>query len=78
MFTAYFDGSGSPDDTQVLAVAGFIASTEQWVEFERNWEEVLSRFDAPPLHMRHFAHSIKEFADWKGDEDRRRFFFELY
>ena len=33
MFTAYFDASGSADDpnTPVLAVAGFIASTEQWI-----------------------------------------------
>jgi hypothetical protein len=29
-FTAYFDGSGSPHDTPVVAVAGFIATTEQW------------------------------------------------
>jgi hypothetical protein len=72
-YKAYFDGSGS-SATHVLAVAGFVARSAQWVEFERNWKEVLIRFDAPPLHMRHFAHSVKEFAGWKGDEDRRRSF----
>jgi hypothetical protein len=71
MFTTYFDGSGAPDDSTVIAVAGFVADSRQWLEFERNWHEVLKKFSAPPLHMRHFAHSIKEFAEWKGDENRR-------
>jgi hypothetical protein len=70
-FAVYFDGSGAPDDTSVLAVAGLLADTAQWLAFERNWNEVLERFSAPPLHMRHFAHSLKEFVDWKGDESRR-------
>jgi hypothetical protein len=37
MFTVYFDGSGSRFDpnTPVLAVAGFVATAEQWIHFER-------------------------------------------
>jgi hypothetical protein len=73
-FTIYLDESGSPNDTEAVVVAGFIAETAQWIEFERNWNEVLSRFGVSGLHMRHFAHSNSEFAGWKGDETKRRDF----
>lgn len=78
MFTAYFDGSGSKDDpnTPVLAVAGFIATTDQWIEFERNWKGVCADYGVSGLHMRHFAHSRGEFASWKGDDKKRNSFME--
>jgi hypothetical protein len=37
---------------------------------------VLKRFNAPSLHMRTFAHSVDEFAEWRGDEQRRVSFLE--
>jgi hypothetical protein len=74
MFTTYFDGSGSPDDTAALVVAGFIATSVQWIEFERNWKDTLQAFNVSSLHMKHFAHSRGEFTSWKGDEQKRRQF----
>src|SRR5437870_595584 len=73
-FTGYFDGSGSPDDTIAVVVAGFVATAEQWIEFERNWNDCLRDFEVSSLHMRHFAHSRGEFAAWKGNEEKRRRF----
>jgi hypothetical protein len=73
-YTAYFDASGSPDDTIAVVCAGFVAPDDQWVEFNRNWSDCLRDFGVSALHMRHFAHSFREFATWKGDEDRRRRF----
>jgi hypothetical protein len=73
-FAAYFDGSGSPDDTVAVAVAGFVATVRQWKEFERNWKDCLNDFGVSALHMRDFAHSRGEFTEWKGDENRRRRF----
>jgi hypothetical protein len=73
-FTAIFDGSGSPNDTVALVVAGFVAREEQWIEFERNWKECLNDFNITALHMREFAHSRGEFGSWKGDETKRRAF----
>jgi hypothetical protein len=72
-FTAYFDGSGSPDDpnTPVLTVAGFVATTEQWIEFERNWKDACTDFGVSALHMRDFSHSKREFESWKGDIEKR-------
>lgn len=67
-YTVFFDESG---DEHIKVFAGFVAANEQWERFEREWRDVVKRFDAPPLHMRTFAHSIDEFAGWRGDEQRR-------
>ncbi len=74
MFTAVFDGSGSPNDTVALVVAGYVAKVEQWIEFERNWKECLNDFKVSSLHMKEFAHSRGEFESWRGDEKKRRAF----
>ncbi len=74
LFTAYFDGSGSPDESVALVVAGFIATAEQWIHFERNWNECLNNFGVSSLHMKDFAHSRGEFTSWKGDEEKRQRF----
>jgi hypothetical protein len=71
MFTGFFDGSGSPDDTAAVVVAGFIAPAEQWIEFERNWKDMLRDFGVSSLHMREYAHSVGDFASWKGDKKKR-------
>jgi len=73
-FSAYFDESGTKADTVAVVVAGFIAPTDQWIEFERDWKTILSSFGVSSLHMRNFAHSTGEYEAWKGDEKRRRDF----
>jgi hypothetical protein len=75
-FTAYFDGSGSPHDTPEVTVAGFIAAADQWGEFERNWRDACASFGVSALHMRDYAHSRREFENWKGDNLRRARFIE--
>ena len=72
-YTVFFDESG---DQHIKVFAGFVAANEQWEHFEHEWREVLKRFNAPSLHMRTFAHSVAEFAEWKGDERRRVSFLE--
>lgn len=75
MITAYFDASGSPD-TAVISVGAVVSTAEKWMEFTRQWEEILEAFEVPSLHMKHFAHSLKEYAGWKDDEFRRRRFLK--
>lgn len=83
MFTAFSDESGSPDQASVV-VAGFLASDEQWVEFERNWTDTLHNFGISHFHASEFAHSVGEFAKWKDHtkdqalkEGRQRFLRQL-
>ncbi len=74
MFTIYFDESGSPDDTKAVVVAGLLADAQQWIDFEKNWHDALQSFGVSALHMRHFAHSVGEFNNWKCNEAKRRSF----
>jgi hypothetical protein len=67
-YSIFFDESGDPG---IKVFAGLVATNAQWAKFETEWHDVLKRFGSPPLHMRTFAHSLDEFAEWKGDELRR-------
>jgi hypothetical protein len=73
-FTAYFDGSGSPDEGKAFVVAGYLSSADQWLQFDREWRECLEDEGVSSFHMRDFAPSLREFAAWKDDEPRRKQF----
>ena len=74
MLTAYFDASGSPVESEVLVVAGFIAEANRWIEFEKAWKRVLSSYGVKSLHMKDYTQSFREFAGWDRDEAKRQGF----
>jgi hypothetical protein len=74
MITGYFDESGTHEDAVVTTVAGFIASPVAWDSFNQDWQSTLERWSVSCLHMRHFAHSLGEYKQFKGDEASRRNF----
>ncbi len=56
-----------------LAVAGFISSAGDWVDFDRKWRARLAEDGLTYFHMVDFAQSVEEFSKgWKKDEPRRR------
>jgi len=74
MFTAYFDASGSENDsrTPYLVVAGYLSTAEKWTVFSDLWTKRLQKDGLTYFRMSEYAHSIKEFEGWRPDEDRRR------
>jgi hypothetical protein len=60
MFTAYFDASGKRDQL-VLAVAGFVARAEDWIDWEGEWLDRLAQDGLPYFHARELPH----WPDWK-------------
>lgn len=74
MYIAYYDDSGSADDTLAVVVGGFVATDEQWPHFERNWKETLRQFGIPLFNMRDFAHSLREFSRFKHNKEDREYF----
>jgi hypothetical protein len=73
MFSTYCDSSGK-GELPVVTVAGWVASTESWKQFEIDWRIALASFDVPYLHMREFAHSLPPFEHFKGSEGKRAVF----
>jgi hypothetical protein len=72
-FTAYFDASGSEIGQPVLAVGGFLASAEAWLDFDREWLARLKTDGLDYFHTSEFNASRGQFKNgWKGDESRRR------
>jgi hypothetical protein len=56
-----------------LVVAGFVATADEWVEFNKFWKERLTQDGIEYFHAVEFAHSVGEFASgWNGNEPRRR------
>jgi hypothetical protein len=76
MFTAYFDASGHPNNTDSLVVAGLVSPVQQWIKFDKSWQRVLDEYGVSSLHMKDFAHSRGEFASWKNDDLKRSSFLK--
>src|SRR5207245_1552690 len=76
MFNVFFDASGAPDDCDAVVVGGFVATAEQWIEFDKNWKAALAHYGVSRLHMKEYAHSIGEYSSWKGDNQKRAMFLE--
>lgn len=73
MFSLYCDASGR-DQTDLLAVSGFVASADKWLSFTKQWHLTLKEFDVKYFHMKEFAHSVGQFDGWKNDESKRQEF----
>ena len=70
--TAYFDASGSEKGQPVLAVAGYLACTEAWLAFEKQWLQRLQADGLTYFHTTDFNAYQHEFKEgWRGDESRR-------
>jgi hypothetical protein len=42
MFTAYFDESGTHDSSAAVGVSGYVASDQQWSNFDKEWKAILA------------------------------------
>jgi hypothetical protein len=58
MFTGFYDASGS-EDQSVLAVAGFVATAEEWIDWETTWLKRLAEDGLKRFHN-------KELNDWEA------------
>ncbi len=65
VFHAYMDESGTDDQSEVIAVAGYLATYEQWTNFEKEWNQVMDHYCVKDFHMTDFEGHYKEF-DWNN------------
>ena len=72
---AAFDASGK-EASELVVVAGFISSQEDWRSFDKEWRARLRADGLDYFHMVDFANFRKQFAvGWKEDETRRQKLF---
>jgi hypothetical protein len=76
MFIAYMDESGTHDESDFAALAGYVDHSNGWTEFETAWNAVLAYYHVDEFHMTDFENRYKEF-DWRNywflpDEELRR------
>jgi hypothetical protein len=55
MYSAFFDESGHPDESEIMVVAGAVADVDQWVHFDREWREVLAPLGTHFFHANRLA-----------------------
>jgi hypothetical protein len=67
MLTCYFDEAGGKDHGFMI-VCGYVASVEQWENFEVDWKLFLIKYDVPYFHMKEFAQCKGPFAKWKEEK----------
>ncbi len=70
IFTAYFDESGTHADSEAVAVAGYLSTSELWASFKIEWRKVLADHAIDAFHMTDFAVGAKQFKGWA--ESKRR------
>jgi hypothetical protein len=68
IWTAYYDASGKEHEVDKPLVIGAVVSTgEGWLQFEREWDDVLATYGMPYAHMSEVAQWSGPFAAWWKD-----------
>jgi Protein of unknown function (DUF3800) len=70
-FTVHFDDSGTHKESSIAVASCFVASVEQWKEFNRNWAEVNKNEEFGTFHMADFAFGSQQFKTWDDTKKER-------
>lgn len=61
---AYFDASGTHATSQVVVVAGYVATYERWRTFQSKWKNILAKEGLEFFHMTDFENRKGPYKDW--------------
>ncbi len=71
MFTVHLDESYGP--AKAYSVADYVATVEQWGEFEREWLELAREEGVEYIHKRELEHCRGQFKKWRALTDAGAF-----
>jgi hypothetical protein len=63
VFHGYMDESGTHAGSEVVAVAGYLATFDNWLRFESEWCQAMRLYCVEDFHMSEFEGHFKEFGD---------------
>ena len=66
---AFFDDTGTHDDSTIMGIGGCISSIDRWDKFSFEWDEHLTSWDLDWFHMTDAESKAKAYKDWT-DEHR--------
>jgi len=69
MFRAYFDESGTHDESRAVCLGGYVSTVAAWDRLEIEWNVMLANENLEILHRVDLENFRKEFKDW---DDKRR------
>jgi len=72
MYTAYFDESGVHQGSSAAVVAGYLSTDDRWIEFKREWENLLTGEGVSALHRVHLENFRGDFRRERGWDENRR------
>src|SRR5258705_408694 len=61
---AYLDESGIHQGSRICAIAGFVATQEEWEKIERLWSRALLDAGIDCFHMAEFENRKGPYAEW--------------
>lgn len=65
--TAYFDESGTHDDSSVAGMAGFVGDKRQWQKFEKRVTKLFARYRISAYHTIDVRRTKADFKGWPVD-----------
>ncbi len=67
IFTAYFDESGTHENSSNVVMGGYIAKVDQWTEFAREWVRMKHEESVNIFHRVDMEHFSGDFKDWSKE-----------
>lgn len=73
ILSGYFDESGTHRGSEAVAVAGYLATPENWLAFEEAWKAALAEYRISYFHMADFCNGAPPYDSWPAGIKAQRF-----
>jgi hypothetical protein len=76
-YHGYFDESGTHNESEIVAVVGYLGTYEGWNRWQEQWDSVMAYFAVKDFHMSEFQNRFNEFDVnnfwwWPWTDDTRK------
>jgi hypothetical protein len=76
ILNAYYDESGTHAGSTVTVMAGLVGDVNDWIEFDREWDKILRKYEITHVHAKHLFHRQGMYKGW-GEQKSWRLLVDL-